>query len=401
MRRRRAAIAAAVAAGAALVVAIVIALSSGGAGPRHRATTPATPTAAAPPAPPLPALPAPGGQAFGVNVNRLFNDRIYTPAQIGAQLAAVRATGATLARSDAFWEAAEPRAPAAGRHAYDWSFDDQVAGALAAQGLTWLPIIDYSALWDESVAGQDHSPPRSDADYAAYAGAFAARYGSGGTFWRAHPGVTPEPVGAIEIWNEPDNPEFWAPGPNAAAYAQLYLAARAAIDAAAPGIRVLIGGLTNAAGFLPALLQAAPQLSGHVDGVAIHPYGRPAVVVSRVRGARAALMALGMGAVPLYITEFGWTTQPPGAVAYTPAGRRPAEIAEVLTTLGHLRCGVAATLLYTWVTPQRNPADPQDWYGIANPADASAGTPDTAAFAAGLRGAVQPQSAPGPAPCPT
>jgi hypothetical protein len=398
MSRRRAAIAAAVAAGAALVVGIVIAVSSGGPHPRHPATTPSAPPA---PTPPVAGLPAPSGQAFGINVNRLFNDRTYTAAQMSAQLAAVRATGATLARSDAFWEAAEPRAPVAGRHAYDWSFDDQVAGALAAQGLTWLPIIDYSAPWDESVAGQDHSPPRSDADYAAYAGAFAARYGSGGTFWRAHPGVTPEPVGAIEIWNEPDNPEFWAPGPSAAAYAQLYLDARAAIDAAAPGIRVLIGGLTNAAEFLPALVQAAPQLSGHVDGVAIHPYGRPAVVVSRVSGARAALVRLGMGAVPLYITEFGWTTQPPGAVAYTPAGRRPAEIAGVLTTLGHLGCGVAATLLYTWVTPQRNPADPQDWYGIANPTDPSASTPDTAAFAAGLRGAAQPQSGPGPAACPT
>ncbi len=289
----------------------------------------------------------------------------------------------------------------AGRHVYDWSFDDQVAGSLAAEGLTWLPILDYSAPWAESVAGQDHSPPRSDADYAAYAGAFAARYGSDGTFWRAHPGLTPEPVGAIEIWNEPDNAAFWSPHPDAAAYGRLYLDARAAIDAAHPGIRVLVGGLTNATGFLPALVQAAPQLSGHVDGVAVHPYGRPGVVVARVRGARAALVGLGMGAVPLYITEFGWTTQPPGAIGYAPASRRPAEIAGVLTTLGHLACGVAATLLYTWVTPERNPADPQDWFGIANPTDPSAGTPDTAAFAAGLRGATQPLSGPAPAPCPT
>ena len=121
-------------------------------------------------------------------------------------------------------------------------------------------------------------------------------------------------------------------------------------------------------------MQAAPQLSGHVDGVAVHPYGRPGVVVARVRGARAALVGLGMGAVPLYITEFGWTTQPPGAIGYAPASRRPGEIAGVLTTLGHLACGLAATILYTWVTPERNPADPQDWFGIANPTDASAGT---------------------------
>jgi hypothetical protein len=408
MRRRGAVAAAAGVVIVAIVAGGVIALTSGGSRPRHARTEPArpgatTPTATTPaaPGPPAPALPAPAGQAFGVNVNRLFNDPGYTPAQISGQLAALHATGATVARSDAFWEAAEPRAPVAGQHRYDWSFSDRVAGALAAQGLTWLPIIDYTAPWAASVARQDHSPPRSDADYAAYAGAFAARYGSGGTFWRAHPGVSPRPVTAIEIWNEPDNPEFWVPHPDAAGYAQLYLAARAAIDDAQPGIRVLVGGLTNAGAFLPAMAQAAPELRGHVDGVGIHPYGTPAVVVSRVRGARAALVRLGMGAVPLYITEFGWTTRPPGAVAYTPAGRRPAEIAGVLTTLGHLSCGLAASLLYTWVTPERNPGDPQDWYGIANPSNPAAGTPDTAAFAAGLRAAAAAPAGLAPAPCPT
>jgi hypothetical protein len=149
------------------------------------------------------------------------------------------------------------------------------------------------------------------------------------------------------------------------------------------------------------MLQAVPVLRGHVDGVAVHPYGRPAVVVLRVRGARAALAGLGMGGVPLYVTEFGWSTQPPGLVGYTPAARRPAEIATVLETLGHLQCGLAATLLYTWVTPERNAADAQDWYGIANPTDPSAGTPDTAAFAAGLRAAAAPAAGPAPAPCPT
>ena len=82
----------------------------------------------------------------------------------------MKATGATVARSDAFWEAAEPHAPVNGSHQYDWSFDDRVAGSLAAHGLTWLPIIDYTAPWAQSVSGQDHSPPRSFADYAAYAG---------------------------------------------------------------------------------------------------------------------------------------------------------------------------------------------------------------------------------------
>ena len=339
-----------------------------------------------------PALAAPSGQAFGVNVNLLFNTFSYTPAQIEAQLAAVHATGATLARSDALWEATEPRAPVDGRHTYDWSFDDQIAGALAANGLTWLPILDYTAPWAQSIPGQDHSPPRSDADYAAYAAAFTARYGADGIYWRSHPALTPTPVTTIEIWNEPDNGEFWTPAPDARGYADLYLAARGAIDTVDPSIRAIVGGLTAPSTFLPAMLDAVPQLRGHIDGVAIHPYGSPAVVLAKVRGARAALVSEGMGAVPLYVTEFGWTTGPPGALDYVPAQRRPGDIATTLADLGHLDCGVAASVLYTWVSPRRDATNPQDWFGIADPDDPGAGTPDTAAFSAGLRNAVAPET---------
>lgn len=337
---------------------------------------------------PRPALPPPPHQAFGVNVNLLFNDFTYSRAQIAAQLAAVRATGATLARSDALWEATEPRAPSGGVHSYDWAFDDAIAGSLAAQGLTWLPILDYSAPWAQSIPGVDHSPPASDAQYAGYAGAFAARYGTGGGFWRAHPGLSPHPVTTIEVWNEPDNPQFWKPKPSAAGYADLYLAARAAIDAADPRIRVIVGGLTDPRAFLPALLAARPQLRGHVDGVAIHPYGTPRAVLARVRGARAALTSVGVGSVPLYVTEFGWTTHPPGFPQYASAAQRPGDIRRTLGELGHLGCGLAASLLYTWVSPERDPANPQDWFGIAAPGGGGGGrTPATEAFAAGVAAA--------------
>ncbi len=346
------------------------------------------PTAPTPPASalPAPAQPAPAGEEFGVNVNRLFNDLTFTPAQIDAQLTALRATGATVARSDALWEFSEPAPPVDGVHHYDWAFDDAIAVALTGHGLAWLPILDYTAVWDESVAGQDHSPPASVGDYAAYAGAFAARYGPGGVFWRQHPALTADPVTTFEIWNEPDNGEFWTPAPDAAAYADLYLAARSAIDAVDPTARVIVGGLTAPATFLPAMLAARPVLAGHIDGVAIHPYGAPLVVLSKIRAARATLVLLGLGAVPLYVTEFGWTTAPPGTLDYVPAGRRDTDIASTLTALGHLDCGVAAAILYTWVTPERDPANGGDWFGINPPGGGASAA--TAAFTAGLRGAA-------------
>ncbi len=356
--------------------------SPGGGPPSPGTQVPAVSVNGPPPLGP-PGQPAPSTEQFGASVNRLFNDRAYTPAQIGAQLAALRQSGATVARSDALWELTEASGPENGVHHYDWSFDDLVAGSLASHGLQWLPILDYSAAWAESVAGQDHSPPRSASAFASFAAAFAARYGSGGTFWRERPSLRAEPVDTYEIWNEPDNQEFWVPVPNAAQYVDLYLSARVAITAVDPAARVIVGGLTNISRFLPAMLQGRPDLAGHIDGVAIHPYApNPLLVLARVRGARSVLVSLGMSSVPLYVTEFGWTTRPAGAQGWAPARLRPSYIAATIDALGHVDCGIAATILYTWLTPERNPADPQDWFGIHPPSGAS--TADTSAFAASL-----------------
>jgi hypothetical protein len=317
----------------------------------------------------------------------LFNDGTFTPAQLYSQLQALRRAGATIARSDVGWEVAEPRAPVGGVHRYDWSFDDTIAAALAEHGLQWLPIIDYSAPWAQSIAGVDHSPPASDSDYAAFASAFAARYGASGSFWRTHPSLTAKPVDTYEIWNEPDNATFWRPTPDAGGYADLYASARDAIAAVDPTATVIVGGLTHVASFVPAMLAARPDLRGQIDGVGLHPYGaNPLAVVANVVQARRVLTAAGLGTVPLYITEFGWTTDPPSYPNYLPERLRAQYISETLAALGHLNCGVAATIFYTWVTPERDPHNGEDWFGIHGPGGAS--TPDSTAFAVGLRRAT-------------
>ncbi len=334
-----------------------------------------------------PTTPAGTELQLGANVGRLFNGEPYPAAVINAQLSALRATGATLARADAPWEATEPQPPRGATHHYDWRFDDLIASALASHGLRWLPVIDYSAPWAQSVPGQDHSPPTSASDYAAYAGALAARYGMGGSFWRSHPGVPQLPIDTYEIWNEPDSGLFWYPAPNLGAYADLYLRARQAIDAVQPAARVIVGGLAHPTSSIPALVAAAPRLVGQLDGVAIHPYGgNPQAVLANVKGARAGLDAADLAAVPLYVTEFGWTTSPPGALDYLPQQQRPAYIEQTLAELGHLDCGIKAILLYAWITPQHDPSDSNDWFGI-NPPSGGGGA-DVRAFTEGLRAAV-------------
>lgn len=376
-------------------------LLAGGHKPRPRTTSgtrpvlpPPTATAVSvPPGPPAQA--APPGVQIGANVNRLFQDPAFSAAQIDAQLGALRATGAVLARADALWEAVQPQPPQGADRRYDWSFDDRIAGALAAHGLRWLPLIDYSPEWAHSIPGQDKSAPSRPADYAAYAAAVAARYGPGGSFWAAHPRLPALPAQALEIWNEPDNPAFWMPAPNAGQYADLYAEARAAVTAVQPSLRVVVGGLTHPESFLPAMLAARPDLVGHIDGVAIHPYGVPSVVVFRIGRARALLDRLGLKGVPLYVTEFGWTTSPYATRDYASPAVRPGYIALTVGALGHLACGLAAATLYTWVTEDQNPRDNAEWYGISPPSGGS--SRDTRAFSAGLAAAMARRPA---QPCP-
>ena len=360
----------------AIVVAIVIVAVTGSRS--HRAPPKAAPPSTA------------SREQFGASVNLLFNGGRVSRADIDAELRMLYSTGATIARSDAAWEAAEPAPPVGGRHRYDWSFDDQIAGSLAAHRVRWLPIIDYSPPWARSIPGQDHSPPNSDAAYAAYAAAVAARYGPGGTFWREHPALPALPVGQLEIWNEPDSAVFWQPAPDPGRYARLYLAARQAIHAADPTAIVLVGGLSDPVHFLPAMVAADPAVRGRIDAVAIHPYAvTPLAVLARIVQTRRALDALGLASVALYVTEFGWTTSPRGALDWAPPRLRPGYIEGTLEALPRVGCGVAAAILYTWFSPARNPADSQQWFGISG----SAG--DVTAFTDGLRAAQDLRPAPG------
>jgi hypothetical protein len=220
-------------------------------------------------------------------------------------------------------------------------------------------------------------------DFYSYAAAVAARYGPGGSFWRDNPSLTALPVDTYEIWNEPDTSYFWHPSPDPATYAKLYTSARAAIVTVNPAAHVIIGGLTNPTSFISSLLAADPGIRGQVGGVAIHPYGpTPEHVLDKVRSVRLALNAEGLGGTPLYITEFGWTTRPEKSHDWAPAQLRPGFIWRTLAGLGRTDCGIAAVLMYAWATPEHNPNDSEDWYGISPPG--ATASPDTSAFSAGL-----------------
>jgi hypothetical protein len=320
---------------------------------------------------------------LGVNAPALFNDQQLAPALLDAHVAEMERTGITTVRTDAMWLASEPAPPVGGVHRYDWSFADRVAGALARHGMRWWPILDYAPSWGATVPGSLHSPPRDPRDYGAFAGAFARRYGTDGSFWRAHPALPARPVDVYELWNEENTGIFWPPEPDVDAYADAFAAASVALATADPRGRALVGGLVPDSGWVPRMLARRPELRDAIDGVAVHPYSRDgtAGVVRHMAEMRNALDAAGLSGVPLEVTEVGWETRPPTARWFATETDRARLLIDTWRALDAARLGVDAYLPYAWSTREARPDKEDDWYGLVPPGHPGADTPGRRALA--------------------
>jgi len=123
------------------------------------------------------------------------------------------------------WDQIEPE-----RGEYDWDTWDRVVGAATNPGHQLIAVLNFSPGWARGGGQPRTAPPTTPADFANFAGAFAARYGDG--------------VGVYQIWDEPNLAAGWGDQPpSAAAYAALLQAAYAAIHAADPTATVLAGAL--------------------------------------------------------------------------------------------------------------------------------------------------------------
>jgi hypothetical protein len=185
---------------------------------------------------------------------------------------------------------------------------DAIATTLAEHGLRWFPILDYCPAWASS-DGTKFGAPTERPAFAAYAAAFAARYGVGGSFWASHPQVPALPVAEYEIWNEENIPLFWhqqATGPEH--YASLVLAARRSIKAVVPRAHVVLGGVLDAGAdglaFLAAMEHAHLGVLRTMDAIGYRPYqGNLQVILERIAALRRLLRRAGASAVPIDITE--------------------------------------------------------------------------------------------------
>ena len=224
-----------------------------------------------------------------------------------------QATGVSALREDISWASVEPRV-----NHYEWARTDALVRDVSETGLMLLPVLDDPPRW---AAPAPTALPSASGPYAAFVAAIVARYGPGGTFWRAHPALPPRPIVWYELWNEP----YFAEGADPAVYARLVRDAVTAGRAANPAARFLAEADTSyklpdgsRADWIAGMYAAVPDFGRYFDALAVHPYGGdPAVYTpggdtseqpGRVAQVHAELVAHGDADKPLWVTEIGWST---------------------------------------------------------------------------------------------
>lgn len=132
---------------------------------------------------------------------------------------------------------------------------------------------------------------------------------------RSAPG---RPVQFVEIWNEPDNPEFWTQGEQA--YIDLYVTLATAIRVRYPEVKIGGPALTPAGALLPRgreftkkFLTQVKAAAAPLDFISWHLYSNhPSEFLAAAETYREAAISAGFGDLPQHITE--WNT------AYRPIG---------------------------------------------------------------------------------
>lgn len=196
-----------------------------------------------------------------------------------------------------------------------WEYPDWLVRAAEYYGLAVIARLDNAPGWATGPHTSLSAPPRDPAAMAQFAARVADRY-------RGR-------VSAYIVGNEPNLAREWGNlPPNPAAYAELLRETGAAIRRADPAARVVAAGLASTNQddasamddrlYLRALYAAGAR--GAFDVLAAHPYGfgrtplalrdtGDGLVFARVEDLRRLMVEAGDAHTPLWITEFGYTTQ--------------------------------------------------------------------------------------------
>jgi hypothetical protein len=219
-------------------------------------------------------------------------------------LRVLEAAGVDLLRVSIGWDGVEPQ-----KDVYDFAFWDAFVDLAVRSNIRLLPYVAYTPSWNSGGTAESSwkTPPRDPGEFAELMGLLATRYRGS--------------IGSWEIWNEPDNRDYWLG--TTAEYASLLAAGSAAVRRANPRAQVVSGGLAGGVGFLRELFD---ELGGSqwVDVVNVHAYYEtwnpsPLETLPQYLDDVSAIVERHEGHQALWLAEVGYSDwRMPGAAQRTP-----------------------------------------------------------------------------------
>jgi hypothetical protein len=163
-----------------------------------------------------------------------------------------RAAGARYLRCAFSWNGIEKE-----RGSFDWTFWDMLVAEAQRSGIRLIPYVAYTPEW----AAREESefwkqPPRDFDRYGDFLYAAAERYRGRILSW--------------EIWNEPDNKDYWTG--TAEEFAALARVAAEQIREADPDAVLVLGGMAYGPGPFFRELMEEHRIDRYVDVIALHAY---------------------------------------------------------------------------------------------------------------------------------
>jgi hypothetical protein len=276
------------------------------------------------------------------------------------------------ARQLVLWQQIEPRPDE-----FDWTYTDFLIANATRQGIEILPFLYGTPQWVKRVDCHGLSdeecrrvPPLSRQarrQWAEFVRAIVARYGSGGAFWSdTTDSYDPpyQPITAWQIWNEPSSKTYFQPRPDAKDYAKLVKISRNAIRSVDPEAQIVLAGVFTVpeGGYKYRVKPYLTELFG-VRGIgklfdiaALHPYARTvAGIRKQIKNARGVMRRAGLSEKPLWITELGWSSDPPSSVGPLLVGeqgqRDRLEEAFEMLAAHRIAWNLAGVFWYSWRDP--------------------------------------------------
>ena len=221
----------------------------------------------------------------------------------------------------------------------DFSHVDSFISGAAQAGLKVLPFIYNAPSWSVpsvavpgshgAVRAPKTLPVKTGAQRTAWANfvkLVVARYGPGGAFWTANPGLPESPIRTWQIWNE-QNFKYFVARPSPSDYGKLVDVSYTAIKSVDPGAKLILGGMFArpkeaefkrkpaqaffATDFLDRMYKSTPGIKSKFSGVALHPYTTDyRQLTPDIEAFRLVLTENHDASKGLWITEIGWSSQP-------------------------------------------------------------------------------------------